>query len=185
MSRKPSSAVLESFNLHFTSENAVVAQKSSNLLLIGVEQVRGVFYLGESSGHQSSKIVKNVRNMSEGIIQHIDTCIAQFGLIDWCPDLTQSPNSLYNLACRLIAIETFKQAMMAHTYASLRPNRAYINDHDLIFRLYNHIVHYYFHSRFIRNLNNPGTVMAGDDANGVYRNRKRVRDSFFSFLKPI
>jgi hypothetical protein len=40
--------------------------------------------------------------------------------------------------------------------------------------LYDHIVHFYHFSRYQRNLRNPGSVRATDEANPSYQNRKRV-----------
>lgn len=112
--------------------------------------------------------------MEEHIILYIDSYIARFGLEQWCPDFKQSPYSLYNATHRLIAIDTFKQAVVSHAYASLKPNLKYVLDSDLLEKLYNHYVHYYFYRRYSREIDNPGAVLAVDEANPAYRNRKRV-----------
>src|SRR6266540_1348428 len=100
--------------------------------------------------------------------------LATFGLTSWCPDLRQTPYSLYNSACCIIALDTFKQALVSHTYASLQPNLIYATDMNLLIKLYDHFVHYYMFTRFKREGKMAGSVRAADEATPHYRNRARV-----------
>src|SRR6266545_7199970 len=92
--------------------------------------------------------------------------LATFGLTSWCPDLRQTPYSLYNSACHIIALDTFKQALVSHTYATLQPNLIYATDMNLLIKLYDHFVHYYMFTRL--------KLRAADKATPHYRNRAWV-----------
>jgi hypothetical protein len=101
-------------------------------------------------------------------------CLARFGLTCWCPDLRQTPYALYNAACRIIALDTFKQALVSHTYAHLKPNTTYAKDMGLLICLYDHVVHHYMYLRYKQDSRNPGSVEAADKASPQYRGRARV-----------
>ena len=61
------------------------------------------------------------------------------------PDLHGTVYSLYNSACQIITLDTFKQAVISHAYASTKPNLKYVNDMALLIKIYDHIVHQYFY----------------------------------------
>ena len=127
-----------------------------------------------ASIQKQGKLATQVRLVEEHMLQYIHSYLARFGLIRWCPDLRQSAYSLYNAACRIVAVDTFKQALMIHAYSFLSPNRAYVNDLSLLFKIYDHIVHHYHFVRYQRNVRNPGCVKATDDASPTYQGRRRV-----------
>jgi hypothetical protein len=123
----------------------------------------------------SSRVASQVRQVEEHMLEYMQASLARFGLTTWCPDLRQTAYSLYNSACRIIALDTFKQALVAHTYAHLQPNTAYVKDTSLLVKLYDHFVHHYMFMRYKKDKRNPGSVRAADDAGPQYRGRKRVR----------
>ena len=116
--------------------------------------------------------------VEEHSLQYMQSCLAKFGLSRWSPDLRQSPYSLYNAACRIVALDTFKQTLVAQTYAHLKPNIKYVNDMDLLKKLYDHIVHFYHDARYRKNARKPGSVTASDEASPLYNARKQVRYIF-------
>ena len=120
------------------------------------------------------KIGSQLGLIEEHIISYIQGCLARFGMTSWGPDLRQTAYSLYNSACRIIALDTFKQALISHAYASVRPNLQYANDMQLLIKIYDHIVHDYFYSRWRRDIQCPGSVAAGDETNPAYRACTRV-----------
>ncbi|KAJ2916074.1 hypothetical protein MD484_g4343, partial [Candolleomyces efflorescens] len=170
---KPSADIIKRFDERFATTDAISNQKHSNSLLISVNHVRGAFFLSTTT-HARNTLVNTIRKMEEHIIQYIDSYLARFGLEEWRPDFAQSPYSLYNATLRIIALDTFKQALVSHAYAFLKPNLAYANDTNMLVKLYDHIVHFYFQGRYTRDARNPGAVQAVDDANSVYRNRARL-----------
>jgi hypothetical protein len=120
------------------------------------------------------KIGSQLALIEEHIISYIQGCLARFGMTSWGPDLRETAYSLYNSACRIIALDTFKQALVSHAYASTRPNLKYAKDMALLIKIYDHIVHQYFYSRWRRDIQRPGSVAAEDETNPAYKARNRV-----------
>ncbi|TFK45357.1 hypothetical protein OE88DRAFT_1640031 [Heliocybe sulcata] len=92
------------------------------------------------------------------MLQLIQTSLARFGFTCWCPDLRDTPYSLYNTACWTIAVHTFKQALVGHTYEVLALNLRYTSDTMLILHMYDHFVHHVQSKRFLKEQKNPGSV---------------------------
>ncbi|KAF6756056.1 hypothetical protein DFP72DRAFT_810678 [Ephemerocybe angulata] len=168
----PSPTVLEEFNKRFQSSTTVNVHRHSNILLIAIAKVRGA--ASTANSQLNSRIVRQARGMEEHIVQYIDSRIASYGLEEWAVDFNQSPYSAYNSAMRIIALDTFKQAVISHAYASLKPNLKYAEDTGMTTRLYDHIVHHYFFRRYTREKVNPGVVNATDNAGPTYQNRIRL-----------
>jgi hypothetical protein len=105
------------------------------------------------------------------MLEYIQSCLSKFGLPRWCPDLRQTPYALYNAACRVVALDTFKQALVSHAYAHLKPNTTYAKDMTWLIRFYDHVVHYYMYARYKKESRNPGSVRAADEATPQYRGR--------------
>ena len=136
--------------------------------------------IGDSARSTTSRARFSIqmRFVEEHCLQYMQSCLAKFGLSRWSPDLRQSPYSLYNAACRMVALDTFKQALVSQTYAHLKPNIKYVNDMNLLKKLYDHIVHFYLESRYRKNARKPGSVKDADETSPLYRARKRVRHFF-------
>ncbi|HEV7735749.1 MAG TPA: hypothetical protein VGO47_00010, partial [Chlamydiales bacterium] len=122
----------------------------------------------------SKQIATQIRAVEEHILEYMQSCLAKFGLIRWCPDLQQTAYSLYNSACRIIALDTFKQALVSHTYTHLQPNTTYAKDMDLLIKLYDHFVHHYQYQCFKKESHNPGSIQAAEEMNPKYQNHKQV-----------
>jgi hypothetical protein len=125
-------------------------------------------------------VASQLRHIEEHIIEYIQACLSRFGLLAWGPDLRQTPYALYNATCRIIAIDTFKQALASHAYAHLAPNLAYAKDMVLLVKLYDHFVHHYLQQRYQKECRVPGSVRAADEASPQYHNRQRVHPFFLS-----
>ena len=138
--------------------------------------------VGLSVSLASGRIAAQAQMIEEHILEYMQACIARFGLTRWAPDLRQTPYSLYNAACRIIALDTFKQAVVAHTYDHIGPNVAYVKDVPLLIKLYDHFVHYYLFNRYKKDSCNAGSVRVADEANPIYKNRARVRDICCAFF---
>ncbi len=126
-----------------------------------------------------SKLAASIKRMEEHILEYMQTCLSKFGLWCWCPDLRQSPYSLYNAACWIFALDTFKQALVSHSYAHFNPNISYTKNLSFLVRLYDHIVHHYIYSRYKQDIKKPGSVRIADSASPQYHNRTRVSDMHF------
>ena len=93
-----------------------------------------------------SHIAIQLQQIEEHIIDYIQSSLARFGFVVWCPNLCQTPYALYNTACRIVALNTFKQALVSHTYTHLAPNISYIKDMVLLVKMYDHFVHHYLYN---------------------------------------
>lgn len=124
------------------------------------------------------QVAAQLRGIEEHIIEYVRACISKFGLLIWCPDLHQTPYALYNTACHIIALDTFKQALVSHAYAFLAPNLSYAHDMVLLVKLYDHFVHHYQQSRYKKECRIPGSIRAADEASPQYKGRARVSIEF-------
>jgi hypothetical protein len=121
-----------------------------------------------------SQVTIQLRRIEEHIIKYIQACILKFGLFVWCPDLRQTPYRLYNAACCIIVLDTFKQPLVSHAYTHLAPNQAYAKDMILLVKLYDHFVHHYQQSHYKKECRMPGSVRAANEASPQYKGRIRV-----------
>lgn len=106
---------------------------------------------------------------------------ARFGFRTWAPDLQSTPYSLYNSACRIVAIFSFQQAMLAHAYAFLGPVFKYVQDMGLMIKLYDHFVFFIQLRRFLKNSDDPGIVAIRESRKNNYQRRGRVSSSSLAF----
>lgn len=173
MPSDPPVKLLSTFDTRFSAstENDLYHQiaNGQSLMLPSLVQIA----VGISPNNRS-KLAASTKRMEEHILEYIQTCLSKFGLWCWCPDLRQSPYSLYNAACRLVALDTFKQALISHSYAHFNPKLSYAKNLTFLVQLYDHIVHHYIYSRYMRDKKNPGIVQAADNASPQYHNRSRV-----------
>jgi hypothetical protein len=168
----PPADVIKQFSLHCSSEEQLYSFRNPRSCeLISPTLIK----LGTSASvTKHGKLATQVCLVEEHMIQCIQSYLAQFGLLRWWPDLRQSAYSLFNSACRIVAIDTFKQALVVHTYAHVQPNKFYVNDVSLLVKLYDHIVHHYHFMHYQWESRNPGCVKAADDANPTYHGHKQV-----------
>ncbi|MBW0557526.1 hypothetical protein O181_097241 [Austropuccinia psidii MF-1] len=64
----------------------------------------------------------------------------------WAQNLYEQPDSLYNEACRISALKTFRQLVVGDTYQFMNVNQSYINNLGLLTKSYDHYVHFYFYN---------------------------------------
>ena len=132
------------------------------------------------------RIASQLRQIEEHLIDYIRSLLARFGFVSWCPDLRQTPYALYNAACRIIALDTFKQALVSHAYAHLAPNLSYVKDMVLLVKMYDHFVHHYLYTRYQKECRVPGSVRARDETSPGYHRRNSVHANIcMLFLKLI
>ena len=87
------------------------------------------------------KIGSQLALIKKHIISYIQGCLAQFGMTSWGPDLHKTAYSLYNSACQIIALDTFKPALISHAYVRTWPKLKYAKDTALLIKINDHIVH--------------------------------------------
>ena len=173
--RHPSDNILKVFESRFKDKAAVNEAHSNGQPLVSPDIVEVCTSVSISD---RSHIAGQLLAIEEHIIEYIKVQLAKFGFETWCPDLCQTPYFIYNAACQIIAINTFKQALIAHAYTHLALNLAYIKDMLLIVQMYNHFVHHYQWVRYRKECCTPGSVRATEEAGPVYK--RRVGVSSFS-----
>jgi len=167
----PPSELLRLFSARFSTEAELFVSRDTGPELIS----RHLILVGTTMSAAKGRIAAQACLVEEHMLGYIQACLSRFGLQRWCPDLRQSAYSLYNSACRIIAIDTFKQALISHAYIHLSPNALYTSNMDILIKLYDHFVFHYLLLRYRREGRQPGSVQKALQSNPQYRGRIRVR----------
>ncbi|TFK52727.1 hypothetical protein OE88DRAFT_1677285 [Heliocybe sulcata] len=176
----PPADVLRAFFVRFSQEHDMLAIASAGPPLVDASVVAVIRrWRCEVRGVAEPQMLA----IEDEMLQLIQTSIARFGFTCWCPDLRDTPYSLYNAACRTIAVHTFKQALVGHTYEMFAPNLRYTADTMLILRLYDHFVHHVQRRRFLKEQKNPGSVSLAEEHSIMYKNRMRLAKAREKFAK--
>ena len=169
--QNPLDIVVNEFNMRFSNETQLYTSQSSGRELIP----RHLVQIGMAmSAVQHGRIANQARLVEEHMLEYIQACLAKLGLVYWCPDLRISAYSLYNAAHRIVALDTFRQALISHTYLHLSPNIAYATSTPVLIRLFDHFVFHYMKSRYLKEGRHPGTVARSLQNNLQYVARIRV-----------
>ncbi|MBW0474534.1 hypothetical protein O181_014249 [Austropuccinia psidii MF-1] len=72
------------------------------------------------------------------------------GISTWAQNLLEPANSLYNEACCISALKTFRELSVGVTYQFMNINLQYVNDFDLLEKAYDHDVHFYMEGIFCK-----------------------------------
>ncbi|KAF6759724.1 hypothetical protein DFP72DRAFT_806084, partial [Ephemerocybe angulata] len=130
------------------------------------------------------KISVAYSKVDTGILQNIKGSMARFGLVSWSPDLRQNAHSMYNSACRNIAINTFQHALGVRAYSTaFEINHRFTNENELLVKIYNNFVHHYMASRYRREVKNPGSVARVDKKGPEYKRRETLAKSRIKFIR--
>ncbi|MBW0560292.1 hypothetical protein O181_100007, partial [Austropuccinia psidii MF-1] len=63
---------------------------------------------------QRTKVGKHFLNLSNFLIWYMQVSLSKLGIIRWAPNVFEQPDSLYNEACRISALKTFRQLANFH-----------------------------------------------------------------------
>ncbi|PPQ76393.1 hypothetical protein CVT24_007927 [Panaeolus cyanescens] len=168
----PPKEVLKQFDQRFTSEDDLYKQRHAEPIIhpnnVSIQR------WDEIPPDPHNKNIMRLRQIPDTALQMMRTTAARYGLKAWAPDLRQAPYGLYNSACRMSAIDSFRQAVIAQVYAMFAPTTRFISDMDLLIKIYDHTVHYFHYRRYVRELANPGANAEQDEDNTVMQNRLRL-----------
>ena len=170
MPQDPPAELLRLFSARFPNEEDLFTSRDSGPELIP----RYLILVGTAMSAAKGRIAGQARLVEEHMLGYIQACLSRFGLQRWCPDLSQSAYSLYNSACHIIALDTFKQALVSHAYIHLNPNTVYAYNMDILIKLYDHFVFHYMLLRYRRDGRQPGSVQKALRSNPQYQGRIRV-----------
>ncbi|KZW01324.1 hypothetical protein EXIGLDRAFT_603024, partial [Exidia glandulosa HHB12029] len=155
--------VIETRNIH------VHVPAANNAMLERMKKLRG-------DPSSASKNAKQAARISDVVLGYFFALLTLFKLRRFNPDFRQSPSSTYNLAHRLIAIDTWRQALAAGAYDSMGANKALIDDFLLWIRCADHFIHFYIFHIYEREQKYPGiTVEIQERANRRGRQQRLAR----------
>ncbi|KNZ54491.1 hypothetical protein VP01_2932g3 [Puccinia sorghi] len=90
--------------------------------------------------------------------------------------------ALFNSACRIAALNTFRQVAGAGRYDFMNFNRNYLDDMVLLIRTYNHYVHHVSWNKFSMERKQPGKYKETAESKSNAKNDYRMLDKIFLWL---
>lgn len=121
-------------------------------------------------------IAKNILQIDEQFLHIIFSAIISAGLSEWRPDLLGgTPDSLYNQAHELIALNTFKYVASNHAYRHLSPDLTKLRDLILLKKIYRNYVFSMMKARVLAETAKPGATVQRAQTTTDYRRRQSVR----------
>ncbi|POW15212.1 hypothetical protein PSHT_07144 [Puccinia striiformis] len=164
---------LDRFNSHFTSAQQVLSvsgnHSSPNLIVANQVQIMKAAKGGKA--HVNKKVDK----IDQFSMEYMQGALSKLGLSVWRPDLADKSDSLYNIACRMAALLTFRQLGATPAYSQLNINKVYVNDIPLLVKAYNHYVHFYMLNRYMDELKTEGHFALVEKKKDILHNRNNLR----------
>ncbi|WAR60946.1 hypothetical protein PtB15_13B197 [Puccinia triticina] len=99
----------------------------------------------------------------------------------WAPDLEDLPDSLYNKACRQVALKSFRQAAMGGAFAYMNIQKNYAVDLGLLIPAYTHFVHYLQANWYNQEKNKDGKFQMDKERKVISKAREQLRDTRLKF----
>ncbi|KAK9893166.1 hypothetical protein P389DRAFT_191778 [Cystobasidium minutum MCA 4210] len=131
----PPAAQLQAFRTRFTSSNEIAAAFRSPRLIIDKSLVRDIRdYSSQNLGGRKTA----TESLEEDILDYMQTYCAEYGLYVWSLKLSESPYTIYNSACRLVAVTTFKHALSMDSYAFVEVDTTAATDIEVLIRIHDH-----------------------------------------------
>jgi hypothetical protein len=171
MPQSPSDEMRAQLHSRYSSHDDLLVARSER----SSRHVRISARVGRAAGLvKPGPFARDALLVEEVILELMDAYLARFGLIAWTPDMQDSPYSIFNSALRIIAIDTFRQAMSAHAYRFLGAKMEYAMDTLLIMRFFDHFVFHHMKARFTWELKYGSGAMEFVDKRKVTLERRRT-----------
>ncbi|KNZ55276.1 hypothetical protein VP01_2722g3 [Puccinia sorghi] len=117
---------------------------------------------------------ESIVNLDNFFLDYTQGTLAFLGLHIWGPDLDDSPQSLYNKACRQAALKSFRQAAAGGAYAYMNISKKYAKALELLIPTYNHYVHFLQKQRYEREKKQVGKFYEDEERKVIGRARDKV-----------
>ncbi|KIY46351.1 hypothetical protein FISHEDRAFT_47424, partial [Fistulina hepatica ATCC 64428] len=176
----PDSNVIAIFNSRFTSEEDIMQSRENGRPLVEATSV--VIARAGSPLKKPGKFASDAARVEEFFLHYIAAQCAKYGLVQWCPDLRDTPYSPYNTAHRVAAIDSFRQVARSHAYSFYGAIDGQLDDLPLLFRIYDHFVHHLQQRRFSYERQKPGTVISVEARSKIYHARNRLAEKRKDYL---
>ncbi|MBW0581397.1 hypothetical protein O181_121112 [Austropuccinia psidii MF-1] len=99
----------------------------------------------------------------------------------WAPDLDNPSDTLYNEACRISAIKTFRQLSAGGAYEYTNINWNFLNDIQFLEATYNHIVYWSLAQQYKKELKQSGKYKKDKERSAILQARLRLKKACYAF----
>lgn len=123
------------------------------------------------------KLGRGLLHIDDVTVHMINSHLARLGIYLWGPDLTKAADSLFNSACRLAALKSFREVSLNGVYPNV--DKSFLNNFTLLTQAYNHFVHYLSAQRVKKETASPGKLQVCTMRSVTLRRRHRVRSVHF------
>ncbi|MBW0542805.1 hypothetical protein O181_082520 [Austropuccinia psidii MF-1] len=175
----PDYSMLKEFNTRFSfnEELSNSIQSPKGIPLIPESEI--LTLRGAKPGKK--KISNGIINLKDFYIRYVQALLAKLGIRRWAPDLNDASDTLYNEACRISVIQTFRQLASAGAYEYMNINTEFLNSLNLLEATYNHYVHYYMAQKFKKEAKESGKNQKDAERGAILRNRLRLKNLRYRF----
>ncbi|MBW0558152.1 hypothetical protein O181_097867 [Austropuccinia psidii MF-1] len=175
----PKISMLKEFSNRFKSAEEIKNMAESDTSVPLIPQSEVLTLKGVQPGRK--KVGRGIVYIKEFFILYIQVLLSKLGIRQWAPNLEEASDTLYNEACRISAIQSFRQVAIGGAYEHMNINLRYLNDIKLLHDTYNHYVHYYMAQRFKKEMKEAGKHRKDQEKGAIQLSRKRLRDIRYKF----
>ncbi|MBW0514326.1 hypothetical protein O181_054041 [Austropuccinia psidii MF-1] len=175
----PDYTMLKEFNTRFSFLSDIMTQSENpnTLPLVPLEEILTL----RNTPPGKKKIGNAIIHMTDFLIKYVVTSLARLGIRRWAPDLNEASDTLYNEACRVSALQTFRQIAISGAYEYMNINLVYLENIQLLTNVYNHFVHWYMAQRFKKEAKEAGKHAKDQERRAVLRYRLRLKNLRYKF----
>ncbi|MBW0497861.1 hypothetical protein O181_037576 [Austropuccinia psidii MF-1] len=163
----PDYSMLKEFNFHFSFLKEITAhsEKTDIPPLVPLEEIITLRNMKPGKKKFGTSII----HMGDFSIKCIILLLAKLGIFQWAPDLKDASDTLYNKACRIIAIQKFWQISIGGAYEFINVNFSYLEDLQLLTKFYNHYVHWYMAQIYKKEAKESGKYAKDEERRDILR----------------
>ncbi|EGG10790.1 uncharacterized protein MELLADRAFT_60199 [Melampsora larici-populina 98AG31] len=110
-------------------------------------------------------------------ILYMSSVLAKVGIREWAPDLDEPHDSLYNSACRIVCLNTFRQLFATGTYNYMNVLGDQVNEMSKMLAAYNHYVHFVMAGRYKAEKQEVGRAARATARKNIQKARERLMEA--------
>ncbi|MBW0496716.1 hypothetical protein O181_036431 [Austropuccinia psidii MF-1] len=150
----PKPEQLKEFYQRFSNADQIeTAIENDGPILVPIDTIETV----RKAREKNIKIGKNFLYLPDFLIRYVHNALAKLGIRNRSPNLYEQPDLLYNEACQINALQTFRQLAIGGSFQFMSINITYLDDLELLTQTYDHYVHYYWYSIFHKEQKDSGS----------------------------
>ncbi|MBW0471069.1 hypothetical protein O181_010784 [Austropuccinia psidii MF-1] len=175
----PDYSMLKEFNCcsSFLSDIEAQSENPNTQPLVPLDQI--ITLQGTKPGKK--KIGNAIVHMSDFAPKYIISLLARLGIRRWAPDLNNASDTLYNEACRISAIQIFRQIAISGEYKYMNVNFSLLENIQLLTKVYNHYIHWYMTQRYKKEAKESGKHLKDEGPKAVLQYRLRLKTLRYKF----